>query len=148
MVDYPTFDDEYEIMRLTTSAYDAVIKPIFKEDEILRAHELVRRVRVPDECIKYATSLARRTRTGSGVAPAFVREWLAWGGGPRASQYLILGAKAHAVIDGRPEVTAEDIRAVAHPVLRHRVMLSYHAEAEQIVADEVITELLACTPAA
>jgi MoxR-like ATPase len=82
------------------------------------------------------------------VAPAFVREWLAWGGGPRASQYLILGAKAHAVIDGRPEVTAEDIRAVAHPVLRHRVMLSYHAEAEQIVADEVITELLACTPAA
>ena len=148
MVDYPSFEDEYEIMRLTTSSYSTELKPVFKENEILELHKLVRRVRVRDSMIRYAMDLARRTRLGSGVAPAFVREWLAWGGGPRATQYLILGAKARAVLNGRPDVTIEDIQAVAHPVLRHRVMLSYHAEAEAIIPDEVITELLGCTPAA
>ena len=100
-----------------------------------------------DEVIRYAMSIARRSRTKSGVAPAFVREWLSWGGGPRATQYLLLGAKACALMAGRTAVTPADVRRVAHPVLRHRVMLSYHAEAESIVADEVITELLDCTPA-
>jgi MoxR-like ATPase len=143
MVDYPSFEDEYEIMRLTTSSYDAALKPVFSREEILELHALVRRVRVSDDAIRYAMSLTRSTRVGSGSAPAFVREWLAWGGGPRATQYLLLGGKARALLHGRPDVTVEDLRKVAHPVLRHRVMLSYHAEAEAIVADEVIDELLA-----
>jgi MoxR-like ATPase len=145
MVDYPSFDDELEIMRLTTSAYDAKLEPIFSKDEILRLHGLVRRVRVRDSVIRYALDLTRRTRADNAAAPAFVREWLAWGGGPRATQYLLLGAKARAVLHGRPDATVEDVQAIAHPVLRHRVMLSYHAEAESIVADEVITELIAAT---
>ena len=146
-VEYPSFDDEYQIMRLTTSSYGAHLKPVFEKDEILQLHGLVKRIAVADEVIRYAMSIARRSRTKSGVAPAFVREWLSWGGGPRATQYLLLGAKACALMAGRTAVTPADVRRVAHPVLRHRVMLSYHAEAESIVADEVITELLDCTPA-
>jgi MoxR-like ATPase len=143
MVDYPSFDEEYEIMRITTSSYDAKLEPIFTRDEILELHALVRRIRVADSVIRYAMQLTRRTRANSGVAPAFVREWLAWGGGPRATQYLLLGGKSRALLYGRADVTIEDLQAIAHPVLRHRVMLSYHAEAEAIVPDEVITELLA-----
>ena len=120
---------------------------MFEQDEILELHGLVKRIAVADDVIRYAMSIARRSRTKSGVAPAFVREWLSWGGGPRATQYLLLGAKACALMAGRTAVTPADVRRVAHPVLRHRVMLSYHAEAESIVADEVITELLDCTPA-
>jgi MoxR-like ATPase len=146
-VDYPDFDAEYEIMRLTTSSYDASLKPLFSREEILELQALVRRVRVSEAVIRYAMALTRRTRTNSGAAPAFVREWLAWGGGPRATQYLILGSKARALLHGRGEVEPADVRHVALPVLRHRIMLSYHAEAEAIQPDEVITELLATTPA-
>ncbi|MGE0706982.1 MAG: AAA family ATPase [Planctomycetota bacterium] len=146
-VAYPSFDDEYEIMRLTTSSYRAKLEQVFDRDAVVRLHDLARRVRIDEGLIRYAMALTRRTRHESGVAPAFVREWLAWGGGPRATQYLILGAKARALLFGRPDVTADDLRAVAPPVLRHRIMLSYHAEAEDIVPDEVIVELLESTPA-
>ncbi len=148
LVDYPSFEEEYEVMRLTTSAYQAEMKPLFSLKEILRLHELARRVPISDDLIRYALELTRRTRTSSGVSPAFVREWLSWGGGPRATQYLILGAKSRAMLHGRSRVSAEDVRTVAPPVLRHRIMLSYHAEAEAIVADEVIAELLSATPVA
>jgi MoxR-like ATPase len=146
-VDYPSFNEEYDVMKLTTSSYVAKLEPLFSRDEILLAHRLVRRVRVSDDLIRYAMALTRRTRSASGIAPAFVREWLAWGGGPRATQYLLLGAKARALLQGRPEATPEDVRSVIHPALRHRIMLSYHAEAGAIAADEVITELVASTPA-
>ncbi|MCW8141390.1 MAG: MoxR family ATPase [Planctomycetota bacterium] len=146
-VDYPSFAEEYDVMKLTTSSYGATLEPVFSTEEILEAHRLVRRVRVPDDLLRYAMALTRRTRSTSGVAPAFVREWLAWGGGPRATQNLLLGAKARALLQGRAEATAEDVRAVIHPAMRHRIMLSYHAEAEAISADEVITELVASTPA-
>ena len=145
-VDYPSFDEEYEVMRLTTSSYAAELQPLFSLEEVQRLSELTRRIRVPDELIRYAMRLTRRSRSQSGGAPAFVREWLTWGGGPRATQYLLLGAKARALLAGRPEAEAGDVRAVAHPVLRHRIMLSYHAEAESIDPDEVITELLESTP--
>ncbi len=145
LVDYPSFEEEYQVMRLTTSAYEAEMKPLFSLKEILRLQALARQVSIGDSLIRYATELTRRTRSQSGVAPAFVREWLSWGGGPRATQYLILGSKARALLHGRAEVRPEDVRAVAPPVLRHRIMLSYHAEAEEIDADEVITELLAVT---
>jgi len=148
LVDYPSFEEEYQIMRLTTSSYQSEMKPVFSREEILRLHDLCRRVRVSDALMRYAMELTRRTRAANGGAPAFVREWLAWGGGPRATQYLILGAKARALLNGRPDVTHEDVRAMALPVLRHRVMLSYHAEAEDLVPDEVIAELLDATPAA
>ncbi|MCO5172116.1 MAG: MoxR family ATPase [Planctomycetes bacterium] len=146
-VDYPSFGEEYEVMRLTTSSYGAKLEAVFSTDEILEAHRLVRRVRVPDDLVRYAMALTRRTRSASGVAPAFVREWLAWGGGPRATQNLLLGAKARALLQGRAEATPADVRAIIHPALRHRIMLSYHAEAEAISTDEVITELVASTPA-
>jgi MoxR-like ATPase len=145
-VDYPSFDEEYEVMRLTTSSYQAELQPLFTREEILRLSDLTRRIRVADELIRYAMRLTRRSRCQSGVAPAFVREWLTWGGGPRATQYLLLGAKAKALLAGRAQAEPADVRAVAHPVLRHRIMLSYHAEAESIDADEVITELLESTP--
>ncbi len=146
-VDYPSFTDEYEVMKLTTSSYGAKLEQVFSTEEILDAHRLVRRVRVNEDLIRYAMALTRRTRSGSGIAPAFVREWLSWGGGPRATQNLLMGAKARALLQGRPEATPEDVRAIIHPALRHRIMLSYHAEAEAISADEVITELVASTPA-
>tara|TARA_R110002072_G_scaffold100436_3_gene221278 strand:+ start:757 stop:1767 length:1011 start_codon:yes stop_codon:yes gene_type:complete len=141
-VDYPSFEDEYEIMRRTTSSYTSDLKSLFSREEIVRLHELARRIEVPESLIRFAMELTRRTRQESGTAPAFVREWLAWGGGPRATQYLILGAKARALLQGRAHATEADLRTIAAPVLRHRIMLSYHAEAEDLVPDEVITELL------
>jgi MoxR-like ATPase len=146
-VDYPSFEDEAEIMRLTTSSYGAKIEPVFTKDEILQLHRLVRRVRASEDVMRYAMSLTRRTRAVSGSAPAFVREWLTWGGGPRATQYVILGAKARAMLRGQADVSPDDIRAILHPALRHRIMLSYHAEAEAIAADEVVDELLLSTAA-
>ncbi len=145
-VDYPTFQDELEVMRMTTSAYKGDPAPVFTKAEILDLHRLVRRVRVSEGMIRYAMGLTRRTRAKSGVAPAFVREWLSWGGGPRATQNVLLGAKARALLAGRPEVRADDVRAILHPALRHRILLSYHAEAEAVAADEVITELVESTP--
>ena len=144
-VDYPSFDDEYEIMRRTTSSYSTDLKSMFSREEIVRLHLLTRRIEVPESLIRFAMQLTRRTRQESGIAPAFVREWLAWGGGPRATQYLILGAKARALLQGRAAATEADLRTIAAPVLRHRIMLSYHAEAEDLVPDEVITELLQTT---
>ena len=141
-VDYPSFDDEYEIMRRTTSSYKSEMSPAFSREEISRLQNLTRRIEVPEALIRFAMHLTRRTRQDSGTAPAFVREWLAWGGGPRATQYLILGGKARALLAGRETVIEEDLRVVAPPVLRHRIMLSYHAEAEDLVPDEVIAELL------
>jgi MoxR-like ATPase len=145
-VDYPDHDDELEIMRLTTSSYAGAPEAVFKKDEVQSLHRLVRRIRVSEAMIRYAMSLTRRTRAKSGVAPAFVKEWLTLGGGPRATQYVLLGAKSRALLQGRPEVRADDIRAVLHPALRHRILLSYHAEAESLEADEVITELVESTP--
>ena len=144
-VDYPSFEHELEVMRRTTSAYRSAMEPLFTRDDVLALHELVLRIRIGEDLMRYAMALTRRTRAASGQAPAFVREWLAWGGGPRATACLILGAKARALLHGRADVLPEDIRAVVHPALRHRVLLSYHAEAEALEPDEVITELLAAT---
>jgi len=145
-VDYPSFDDEYRVMRLTTSSYASKLETVFTREEILKLQELVRRIEVSDPLIRYAMALARRSRSDSGVAPAFVREWLSWGGGPRATQCLLLGARARAMLDGRAQATPADVRAVAPSVLRHRIMLSYHAEAESLVPDEIIQEVLDTTP--
>src|SRR6185503_9258219 len=109
--------------------------------------QIVRRVPIADHAIRYAMALSRATRVTQGGVPDFIKEWVQWGSGPRASQYLILGAKAHAVLQGRFYVTIDDIKAVAHPVLRHRIITNFSAEAEGVTTDKIIDKLLEVIPA-
>jgi MoxR-like ATPase len=146
-VPYPTVEEEYEIVRLTTSGYAAKLEPLVTKPEILELHALVSKVELRDEVIRYAMELVRRSRVHSEGAPPFVREWLAWGAGPRATQFLLVAAKARAMLRGRPDARPGDVRAVALPVLRHRILPSYHAEAEGVNADDIVHELLETTPA-
>jgi MoxR-like ATPase len=141
-VDYPSRDEELEIMRLTTSTTQPQLAPVLGKDEILHLQDTVRRVPVADPVLQYAVRLVRATRLDAPEAPAFVKESLAWGAGPRATQNLILGGKARALLKGRFYVATEDIRAVAHPVLRHRLITNYSAEAEGITSDKIVDRLL------
>jgi MoxR-like ATPase len=141
-VDYPAMDEEREILRRTTETRHVEIQPILGKEEIQKLQEIVRRVPIADQVLDYALRLTRNTRLTTGEAPGWIKEWLAWGAGPRASQYLVLGAKAHAVLQGRMHVAADDIKAVARPVLRHRLITSFSAEAEGITTDTVVERLL------
>jgi MoxR-like ATPase len=147
MVRYPTEDEELEIMKLTTSGLEAKLSPVLSGQDILQLQQIVRRVPIADHVIKYAMALSRATRVTQGGVPDFVKEWVQWGAGPRASQYLIIGAKAHAVLHGRYYVTVEDIKAVAHPVLRHRIIANFSAEAEGVTTDKIVDKLLEVIPA-
>ena len=147
-VGYPTEAEELEIMRMTTATYRPELKKVLSGEEILRLQEIVRKVPVAESVIQYAVTLARLTRTNNPTAPEFVKKWVAWGAGPRASQYLILGAKARAVLRGRYYASTEDVRAVAHPVLRHRIICSFSAEAEGVTSDKIIDQLLELVPSA
>ncbi len=146
-VGYPTESEELEIMKQTTSAFELKLQTVLSGEEILRLQDMVRRVPVADHVIRYAMSLSRATRVSEGGVPDFVKEWVHWGSGPRASQYLIIGAKAHAILQGRFYVTVQDVRAIAHPVLRHRIVTNFSAEAEGITSDKVIDKLLEVIPA-
>jgi MoxR-like ATPase len=146
-VDYPTEEEEYEIMRLTTTRYRAELRQLLTKDEIINLLHIVRKVRISDEVMDYATKIARLTRPKEPDAPDFVREWLAWGAGPRAAQALIIGGKARAILYGRYDVTHEDVRALAPPVLRHRIIPNFHAEAEGISTDYVTERLIRHIPA-
>jgi len=146
-VGYPTEQEELEIMKLTTSVFEHKLSTVLSGDEILRLQDLVRRVPVADHVIRYAMALARATRVSEGGVPDFVKEWVHWGAGPRASQYLIIGAKAHAVLQGRYYVTIQDVKAIAHPVLRHRVVTNFTAEAEGVTPDKIVDKLLEVIPA-
>jgi MoxR-like ATPase len=115
---------------------------VLARDEILKLQEIVRKVPVADSVVQYAMKLVRSTRVRTEAALPFIDEWVSWGAGPRACQYLILGGKARAILEGRTYVSAEDIRAVAHPVLRHRVITNYNAEAAGVTSDTVIDRLL------
>ncbi|GHT22908.1 ATPase AAA [Planctomycetales bacterium] len=146
-VDYPSFDEEFEIVRRTTSLETADIQPILTAEEIIELQKLVRSVPTSDLVTRYALSLVRQTRTEEEAGiPDFVKQYIAWGAGPRAVQYLILGGKARALLCGRPHVTLEDIQALAKPVLRHRLVLNYLAESENLTADILIDRLIAATP--
>ncbi|MEM7165017.1 MAG: MoxR family ATPase [Planctomycetota bacterium] len=145
-VGYPSENEELEIMQRTTSDAGVDLKPVLAGEEILRLQQLVRRVPVADDVIRYALRVTRATRVSTQDAPAFVREHVQWGAGPRAGQYLILGGKARAILDGRSHVTYDDIKKVAHPVLRHRILTNFAAEAEGVNADSVISRLLEETP--
>jgi len=146
-VDYPSFDEEVEVVRRTTTRCEATISKVLDAADIVRLQDLVYRIPVPDHVYRYAVTLARRTRPREPDAPPYVRDWVAWGAGPRASQYLVLGAKARSILRGRGYASVEDVRAVAPPVLRHRTLLNFNAEAEGVAADDVIRRLLAEVPA-
>ncbi len=141
VIHYLPHDDEVEVVRRTTAPEAARIEPVFSGEDVLAFHDVVRRVPIAREIIDYAVRLASASRPGEG-STEFVRQWISWGAGTRASQYLVLGAKARALFYGRAHVSAEDVRALAHPVLRHRILLNYRAEAEGIRVDDVIERLL------
>jgi MoxR-like ATPase len=144
---YPSFQQELEIVKMTTGAQDAPVSKVLDGREVMEVQHLVRQVPVSDHVASYAVTLATRTRPNQPGSPEFVNRWLAWGAGPRATQYLILGAKARAIMDGRYAVSIEDIRAVAQPVLRHRVVPNFNAEADGVTAQDVVEKLLAEVPA-
>jgi MoxR-like ATPase len=145
-VSYPSWDEEFDVVRLTTADREEEVKPVLAGEEILRLQRLVRRLPISDHAIRYAMKLVRQTRVGFGEDARAIREWLSWGAGPRACQYLVIGAKARAALHGRGHVTTDDIRAVAHPVLRHRVITNFNAEAEGVTPDTVVDRLLEETP--
>ncbi|MFQ5649710.1 MAG: AAA family ATPase [bacterium] len=141
-VDYPSRDEEVEIVKSTTSAYEANVNAMLNAEEILKLQKLVRRVPVADQVIDYAVALVRKTRPTYTHAPEFVREWIRWGAGPRASQYLILAAKTRAILSGRPTPEIEDVKATARPVLRHRLVTNFNAEAEGVGTVDIVNRLL------
>ena len=146
LVGYPTREEERRIVQATTAEGGDAIQPVLDREEILALQSIVRRVPVAPAIVDHALDLVRQTRVREvdGV-PDFVRRWLAWGAGPRASQYLILGAKARAVLHGRYHVSMEDVRAVAKPVLRHRILTNFAAEADGVSSDKVVEKLLETT---
>ncbi len=147
IMEYLPEADEVKVVQQTTAGRPAAIEPLFSGDDVLQFHELVRKVPVAEEMVRYAVQLASSSRPHQPNTPDFVNEWVSWGAGTRAAQFLILGAKARALLRGRAHVTVEDIQALAIPALRHRVLLNYRAEAEGIKIDEVIKRLLAAAKA-
>lgn len=145
-VGYPTAAEEIAIMRATTGGQHIDLKPTLSGDDIISLQEIVRRVPVGDHVFQYAASLARATRPGEQESPAFVKECVSWGAGPRASQYLILGAKARAALYGRFYATSEDVAAVALPVLRHRILTNYQATDAGLNPEKVVQKLLETLP--
>ncbi len=145
-VHYPNFNEEFEIARRTTTTLTDSIEPVLKAEEILDLQRIVREVPITDHVIRYALSLIRQTRVGEPGVPDFVQDQVSWGAGPRAVQYLILGSKARALLHGRTHVSTEDIQALAKPVLRHRMVISFAAESEGVTPDDIVDRLLAITP--
>ncbi|MFO1092090.1 MAG: MoxR family ATPase [Planctomycetaceae bacterium] len=145
-VRYPTFEEERRIAVQTTSLQQEEIQPVLTGAEILELQKIVRQVPVTDHVVDYTLALVRQTRIGEDGSPDFVNDWLSWGAGPRAVQFLLLGAKARALLNGRTHVATDDIQSLASPVLRHRIVTNFAAESEGITADRVIDKLLETTP--
>ncbi len=142
-VSYPTLEEEINIALSTTSGHLPDLKPVLNAKQVIKFQELVPQVPVSEHVAKYAVELVQSTRPNqNGSAPDFVREWIDWGAGPRASQYLILGAKAKALLDSRVAATVEDVQAVCRQVLEHRIILNFKAEAENIKVTDMIEKLL------
>lgn len=142
LIDYLPEDDEVEVVRQTTTTEPEPIKQVFSGEDLLRFHGVVRKVPVAEDVVRYAVRIAAASRPGPDNSLDFVNEWVTWGAGLRASQYMVLGAKARALLYGRSHVRFEDIRALAHPVLRHRVLINYRAEAEGGVIENIVDRLL------
>ncbi len=141
-IDYPNEQEEKQIVTSTTGPQDVELKPVVSGKEILQIQQTVRKVPPPEHVVDYAVRLVRSTRPSSSEAPDFVKSYVEWGAGPRASQYLILAAKTRALLDGRPAPTTNDVKSVAKQVLRHRVIVNFAAEAEGITSDNIIERLL------
>jgi MoxR-like ATPase len=147
-VDYPDADEELQIVRRTTADVETRLTATLSADEILSLQHIVRKVPVADHVARYAIQFSRMTRSDRSEAPEFIRDYVSWGAGPRASQYLVLGAKARAVLHGRYFATCEDVRSVAAPVLRHRILTNFNAEAEGVKPDDLIERLCELIPEA
>ncbi|MBX3434033.1 MAG: MoxR family ATPase [Pirellulales bacterium] len=146
LVRYPSFDEEFEVARRTTARVQDAVQAVVSPEEILELQSLVRETPASDHVLRYTLSLVRQTRVGEPTTPAFVTEQLAWGAGPRAVQFLIVGAKARALMHGRTHVTVHDVAALAKPVLRHRIVVNFAAQSDGVTADDVIDRLLEGTP--
>ncbi len=142
VMDYLPEDDEVAVVTRTTAANPARIEALFSGADVIKFHEMVRKVPIAEEMVRYAVRLAAASRPRQRGSPDFINEWTSWGAGTRAGQFLVLGSKARALLKGRSHVTAEDIRTLAYPTLRHRILVNYRAEAEGIGSENVITRLL------
>lgn len=141
-VDYPTEEEEFEIVRRTTANASVSVSTALTRAEIAAAQAAVRSVPIADHVVRYAMRLARLTRRSDPLVPDFIKKYVSWGAGPRASQFLVLGAKAHAMLHGRLFVTEEDVQAVAKPVLRHRIVTNFDAEADNLTPDDLVDRLI------
>lgn len=141
-LDYPSFEEEINIVKETTVDKESDLKEILSGEEIVYFQKLIRKLPVPDNVYNYAVNLVSKTRPGTEIGHAWANDYLTWGAGPRASQYLIIGAKCYAAINGKYSPDIEDVQAVAHTVLRHRIVRNYKAEAEGISIDNIISELV------
>jgi MoxR-like ATPase len=141
-LDYPKFAEEMQVVKLTTSNFIPILNKILNAEEIVFFQELIRKIPVADNVIEYAVKLVNKTRLNSEFSSEVSKKYLQWGAGPRASQYLIIGAKCHAAIKGKYSPDIEDVMAIAVPILRHRLVLNYKAEAENISVEEIIKQLM------
>jgi MoxR-like ATPase len=146
VIDYLSEDEELEVVRATTAVQDYTFQHAITGPDIVAFQQLVRRVPVAEPIARYAVNLARASRPVSPAAPDFVKKWVAYGASVRAAQYLVLGAKARALMEGRYHVGFEDIRALAHPVLRHRILTNFHAQSERVTTDQIVDRLLEVVP--
>jgi MoxR-like ATPase len=142
VIDYLPEQDEVEVVKRTTAGKPKPIEPLFTGEDVLRFHDVVRRVPVAEDLVRYAVKLAAASRPGQEGTPDFVNQWVSWGAGLRAAQFLVLGAKARALLAGRAHVSADDIRALVHATFRHRILINYRAEAEGVKVEGVIDRLL------
>ncbi|QOV88293.1 AAA family ATPase [Humisphaera borealis] len=142
IIDYLPENDEVEVVRRTTGGKPKPIEPLFTGEDVLRFHEIVRKVPVAEDVVRYAVRLAAASRPGQAETPDFVKQWVSWGAGLRAAQFMVLGAKARALFQGRAHVSNDDIKALAHATLRHRILVNYRAEAEGVTVESVINRLL------
>src|SRR3954464_6272063 len=145
-VGYPSEEEEFQIVRLTTQSREMNLQHVLSGEEVMQLQDVVRKVPVADHVIRYALQFSRLTRKGEQDVPAFVNDYVGWGAGPRASQYLVLAGKARALLKGRYHVSTEDIRQVALPVLRHRIVTNFNAEAEGIKSDSIVKKLMDFIP--
>lgn len=141
-VDYPDFEEEKSIVKATTADHNIDLNAVMNAQDIIKYQEIIRKIPVADNVVEYAVTLASKTRPEREKAPELVNKYLTWGAGPRASQYLIVGAKCHAAVKGKYSPDIEDVKAVATPVLRHRIVRNYKAEAEGYTIEKIIEELL------
>ncbi|MCY2954326.1 MAG: MoxR family ATPase [Planctomycetota bacterium] len=147
-ISYPSKKEERLIVRRTTMDLEAEPEPVLSAADILHVQKILRKLPVSDHVVDYAVSLARATRPNEPHTPSFINDWLTWGAGPRAAQYMVLGAKAHALLNSRLNVSCDDVRKVAKPVLRHRLFTNFNADAEGVGPDAVVDKLISVVPEA